>query len=261
MPEQEQLSDEQKKEQERLAAEQAEAERTKNSTQQTEFQEDPRIKKMQEQLDGINSSISQLIQLNHQNVQKATVEAPKPMELPSNKEVWDNPVEAIGKIMAVQTAPLNKIASELAADRALANVKSQIEMTPQYQRAKAMYPDFERHFAYQLSQVPGNQLNTQAASFVLSSVVGSLALNAPVAEPNKPVTITTTPSNAVANVPAHLRPSAPNAPVRRNEEAEPELNENETILARRYGMTPKEYKAMQGGDRLVLDPLNQSKGA
>lgn len=204
----------------------------------------------------------QLMLSNQQNVRQATVEAPKTTELPTNKEVWDNPVEAIGKIMAVQTAPLNKIAQELAGDRAFNNIKTQMELSPAYQKAKAMYPDFERHFLAQLTQVPGAQLSVQSANFVLSSVVGSLALNAPPAEPVKPTNGNLNPSNAVpANVPAHLRPSAPAAPAPVRNEAEPELNENERILAQRYGMSPKEYKAMQSGDRLVLNPLDAGKGA
>lgn len=258
MPELEQLSEEQQKEKERLAAEEAaKLEAAKQITNPAPVI-DPHIKQLNDRLD----QLTQLMLQNQANVQKATVEAPKPVELPSNKEVWDDPVNAISRIIAAQNAPLNEIAKELKADRALTTVQAQIEMSPQYQKAKTLYPDFERTFKYQLSQVPAGQLNAGAAAFVLSSVVGSLHLNAP--EAPAPVNNGTpnTPRNVVpANIPAHLRPSAPAAPAPVRNDAEPELNENEAILARRYGMTAKEYKAMQDGNRFVLNPLDSGKGA
>lgn len=209
----------------------------------------------------LDSVLNMLQQQNARHVEQATVQAPK-VELPSNKEVWDNPVDAIGKIVAAQTAPLNEAAKELMRGSRVTAVMNQLKSSPQYQRAKELYPSFEAQLESQLSQVPVEQLNANSAAFVFSSTVGQLALAAPVQVPNPAQVVPQTPGNAApVNIPAHLRPTPSTPPVKKPDEQEPELTENETILARRYGMTPKEYKAMQSGNRMALNPLDAGKGA
>lgn len=234
--------------------------------QQTQNQPDPRIDAVEKKMDSI---LTLLQQQNSRNVEAATV-APTKTELPTNKEVWENPVEAIGKIIAAQNAPINAAAQELMRTSKLTSIQEQLAMTPQYQRAKAMYPEFEAALKSQLAQVPGEQLNLGSASYVLQGTVGHLALNSTPAPAPAPVQQQTqqqqipnsNPGNATpVIVPAHLRPTPNTPPTKKPDDAEPELTENEIILARRYGMTPKEYKANQDGNRMSINPLDAGKGA
>ena len=202
--------------------------------------------------------LQQLALQNQQHASRNTVVEPKPA-LPSNDDVWKDPVKAISQIVAAQNAPLNEAAQMLMRDGKYRQLKAQIALSPQWQAAKAKFPGFEDQVDAQAMQVPVERLDINALAFIMSSVVGQMALNTPAVTvpPNNPIN-PALPNNArpvdMTQLPAHLRPVNPAPAAIKKNDDEPELTENEMIIARRFGMTPKEFKASQSGGALVLDP-------
>lgn len=201
--------------------------------------------------------IQQLQQQNAQQVNRSTVVEQRP-ELPTNDDVWKDPVKAIGQIVAAQNAPINEAAQLLIRDTKYRQLKAQIVSSPQWLVAVSKFPGFESTFDSQATQIPADKLDINALSFVMNSVVGYFALNTPAAPAQVPTNPAPTNNGQPANMsglPAHLRPTNPAPkPTNNGGTQEPELTENERVLATRWGMTPTEFKAQMAGGALQLDP-------
>lgn len=194
--------------------------------------------------------------INAQLARANTVTAPQPVA-PSEDELnkiflEGNPARALSAVMGAQMAGINKDLADFKKDRAYSRIRDNIKANPK------MAPYFDK-IAPQLDATVDtlnvNQITQESIQLIANSLLGNLlvsgTLEAP--KPNTPTPAAPLPGN----IPVHLRPSAPIAPSTPKSEAEPELNENERALARRFGMSAKEFKESQDGDRMVITAIRK----
>lgn len=194
--------------------------------------------------------------INAQLARANTVTVPQPVA-PSEEELnkiflEGNPARALSAVMGAQMAGINKDLAEFKKDRAYTRIRDNIKANPK------MAPFFDR-IAPQLDAtvdtLNANQITQESVQLIANSLVGNLLVsgNLEVPKPNTSAPAAPLPGN----IPVHLRPSAPVAPVTRQPDAEPELNENERALARRLGLSAKEFKEGQEGDRMVITAIRK----
>ena len=192
-----------------------------------------------------------LAAFNNQLARENTVTAPQPAA-PTDEELNaaflnGNPAGAVARVMQAQMAGLNQDLQEFKKDRKYTRIREAVKANP------AIAPYFDKISAQLDATVdslqPG-QVSQATVELISKSLIGELVVNGKI-NPTPPA------APLPSNIPVHLRPAAPVPPATPKNDAEPELNENERALARRFGMSAKEFKESQDGDRMVITAVRK----
>jgi hypothetical protein len=189
--------------------------------------------------------------INDRLARQNTVVAPQPAG-PTEEELnteflGGNPAGAVKRVLQAQMAGLNSDLQDFKKDRAYSRIRDVIRTQPN------IAPYFDK-IAPQLDGVVdslnASQVNHATVELVAKSLIGELVVSGKI-NPTAPV------APLPNNIPPHLRPAAPVAPVAKTTDAEPELDENQRALARRFGLSPKEFVEGEKGDRMVITSVRK----
>lgn len=184
------------------------------------------------------------------------VEPTPPSEADLNQDFWKNPAGVVSQLIKQEikqtVAPLNEQLSRMSqttqmseVDRTKARVKE--EYKDIWDKIEPAIDEFLESHKRSGNDVTPQLLEVAALTATGAYHRGKLQLHGvPVTPEPTPTARTENPpreNRSMGDAPAHLRPSAPNAPTHDQKQAAEvrQLTENEARLARERGMTPEQY--------------------
>lgn len=169
---------------------------------------------------------------------------PEPSKEEINKQYWEDPVSVIEERIKKTVAPLLDMQEQFRKEREINRYLNVYKNDPRFSKIFSL---IEPTVTKMLESSP--QLNDGIVQTAMLSAAGALAVGAipGAALPtdnnnNRPQDNNNPPDKNKMTTPAHLRPSAPNAPVGNDNKPKlRELTESEERLRREYKMTKEEF--------------------